>query len=101
MLDKLEVARALREIGLYLNLKGDNKFRARAYEIRARALEELRVDLGQLVDEQRLTGVPGIGPALSATIAELFPTERSAQLERLLQEIPRGALELAEVLSFS
>jgi DNA polymerase (family 10) len=101
MLDKLEVARALREIGLYLNLKGDNKFRARAYETGARALEELRVDLGQLIDEQRLTGVPGIGPALAATIAELWSTGRSAQLERLRAEIPRGALELAEVLSFA
>jgi DNA polymerase (family 10) len=101
MLDKLEVARALREIGLYLNLKGDNKFRARAYETGARAVEELRVDLGQLIDEQRLTDTPGIGPALAATIAELWATGRSAQLERLRAEIPPGALELAEVLSFS
>jgi DNA polymerase (family X) len=101
MIDKLEVARARREIGLYLELKGENKFRARAYETGARAVEELRTDLGALVDEQRLTSVPGIGPALAATIAELWSTGRSQQLDKLRREIPPGALELAEVLSLS
>ena len=97
MIDKLDVARALREIGLYLELKGENRFRARAYETGARAVEELREDLGALVDEERLTSVPGIGPALAATIAEIWSTGRSQQLERLRTELPPGVLELAEV----
>lgn len=97
MIDKLDVARALREIGLYLELKGENRFRARAYETGARAVEELREDLGALVDEERLTSVPGIGPALAATIAEIWSTGRSQQLERLHEELPPGVLELAEV----
>ncbi|HEX9103722.1 MAG TPA: DNA polymerase/3'-5' exonuclease PolX, partial [Polyangia bacterium] len=90
MIDKLAVARALREIGLYLELKGDNRYRARAYETGARAVEELREELGTLVDEERLTSVPGIGPALAATIAEIWSTGRSQQLERLRQELPPG-----------
>ncbi|HEX8951714.1 MAG TPA: helix-hairpin-helix domain-containing protein, partial [Polyangia bacterium] len=97
MIDKLAVARALREIGLYLELKGDNRYRARAYETGARAVEELQDELGTLVDEERLTSVPGIGPALAATIAEIWSTGRSQQLERLRQELPPGVLELAEV----
>ncbi|MGZ3406899.1 MAG: DNA polymerase/3'-5' exonuclease PolX [Polyangia bacterium] len=101
MIDKLAVARALREIGLLLELKGENKFRARAYEIGARAVDELREDLGLLVDEQRLTDVQGIGPALAATIAEIWSTGRSQQLERLRTELPPGALELAEVPGLS
>ena len=77
MIDKFAVARALREIGLFLELKGENKFRARAYETGARAVDELREELGTLVDEQRLTEVSGIGPALAATIAEIWSTGRS------------------------
>ena len=101
MIDKQAVSRALREIGLLLELKGENKFRARAYETGARAIDELREDLGTLVDEKRLTEVSGIGPALAATIAEIWSTGRSEQLERLRGEVPKGALELAEVPGLS
>jgi len=101
VIDKQAVARALREIGLLLELKGENKFRARAYETGARAVDELREDLGALVDEKRLTSVAGIGPALAATIAEIWSTGRSQQLEKLRAEMPKGALELAEVPGLS
>jgi DNA polymerase (family 10) len=101
VIDKSAVARALREIGLLLELKGENKFRARAYETGARAVEELREDVGLLVDERRLTDAPGIGPALAATIAEIWSTGRSQQLEKLRTELPPGALELAEVPGLS
>lgn len=101
MIDKFAVARALREIGLLLELKGENKFRARAYDTGARAVEELREELGTLVDEQRLTSVAGIGPALAATIAEVWSTGRSEQLEKLRKEVPKGALELSQVPGLS
>ncbi|HEY2747538.1 MAG TPA: DNA polymerase/3'-5' exonuclease PolX [Polyangia bacterium] len=101
MIDKPAVARALREIGLLLELKGENRFRARAYETGARALEELREELGTLVDEGRLQSVTGIGPALAATIAEIWSTGRSQQLEKLRKELPPGAIELSEVPGLS
>lgn len=95
--DKFAVARTLREIGLLLELKGENRFRARAYETGARALEELREEIPTLLAEHRLTELPGIGPALASVISELATTGRCSQLERLRQEVPRGALELAEL----
>ena len=101
MIDQPAVARALREIGLLLELKGENKFRARAYETGARAVEELREELGTLVDEGRLQTITGIGPALAATIAEIWSTGRSQQLDRLRAELPPGAIELSEVPGLS
>jgi DNA polymerase (family 10) len=95
--DKLAVARILREIGLYLDLKGDNRFRARAYETGARAVEELREELPLLVAEQRLTESRGIGPALAAVIAEIVTSGQSQQLEKLRAELPLGVVELAQV----
>jgi DNA polymerase (family 10) len=97
VLDKLAIARALREMGELLAFKGENPFRARAYETGARALEGVTEDLGRLVDEGRLTGVRGIGEGLAAVIAELHLTGRSAQLERLRAELPPGVLELSQV----
>lgn len=100
-LDKFAIAQALHEIAMLLKLKGENQFRVRAYELGARAMEELREEPGTLLDEQRLTEVPGIGAALAATIGELLTTGRCAQLERLRQELPEGALELAEIPGLS
>ena len=97
MTDKLAIAQLLREIGLYIELKGDNRFRARAYETGARAVEELREDPAELVAQQRLTETRGIGPALAAVIAEIVTTGSSQQLEKLRAESPPGVIELAQV----
>ncbi|WP_438017118.1 PHP domain-containing protein [Sorangium sp. So ce315] len=97
MLDKLDIARALREMGMLLQLKGENPYRARAYEAGAEALEGLADDLGVLVSAKKLTDIRGIGAALAAQIAELYRTGRSEQLEKLRAELPRGVLELSQV----
>ncbi|XXT19357.1 PHP domain-containing protein [Sorangium sp. So ce429] len=97
MLDKLDIARALREMGMLLQIKGENPYRARAYEAGADALEELTDDLGELIKARRLTELRGIGAALAAQIAELHQTGRSEQLEKLRAELPRGVLELSQV----
>jgi DNA polymerase (family 10) len=47
--DRQAVAAALREIGRLLHAEGNNRFRARAYERAARAVESLTMDLGALV----------------------------------------------------
>ncbi len=101
MLDRFGVARALREISSLMQVEGANPFKVRAYERGARALEGMPEDLGTLVRESRLTSVPGIGSALASTIAELFQTGRSPQLDRLRERLPPGVVELSQVLSLS
>ena len=101
MLDRFSVARALREIASLMEVEGANPFKVRAYERGARALEGMPEDLGTLVREGRLTSVPGIGNALASTIAELFQTGRSPQLDRLRERLPPGVLELSQVLSLA
>ena len=97
MLDKLAVARALREIGLLLELKGENPFKVRAYGAGARALEESTGDFGVLVEGGKLTDLRGIGEALAKKIAELHVSGHTALLDRLRAEFPPGTLELLEV----
>jgi DNA polymerase (family X) len=101
VLDRFSVARALREIASLMQVEGANPFKVRAYERGARALEGMPEDLGTLVRESRLTSVPGIGSALASTIAELFQTGRSPQLDRLRERLPPGVVELSQVLSTS
>ena len=97
MLDKHAVARALREVGTLLEVKGENPFKVRAYETGARAVEDLTEDLATLVAEKRLTEVSGIGEALAQKIGELFTTGRLPLLDRLHEELPPGVGELLRV----
>jgi DNA polymerase (family 10) len=99
MADKFEVARALREIALLLEVDGANPFKVKAYERGARAVEVLREDVTVLAREGRLTEFPGIGAALASTITEIATTGRSGQLEKLKSRLPKGVLEMSPVLS--
>ncbi len=96
-LDRLAVAAALRELAALLAVRGGEPFRARAYERAAVALEQRAEDLSRLVDQDRLTDLPGIGRGIAAVIGELHRTGRSASLERLRHELPAGTLELSRV----
>jgi len=60
-MDKSEVAAVLEEIGLLLELKGENAFKTRAYKTAAKTMEGLTEDLGKLVAEDRLATIPGVG----------------------------------------
>jgi DNA polymerase (family 10) len=97
MLDRFEIATLLREIAVLLRFRGENRFRVRAYEAAADAVEVLREDLRTLILDRRLTAAPGIGPALAAIVAELHETGRSRLLDRLREGVPRGVAELTEL----
>jgi DNA polymerase (family 10) len=97
MPDKFAAARALREIGMLLELEGENPFKVRAYERGARAVEELTEDLGTLVRESRLTEVPGIGDTLAEKIAAFLAKGSLGILDRLRAKHPPGVLELLQI----
>lgn len=97
MLDRAEIVARLREIAELLELSGGNKFKARAFVRGARALEASRESVTALVEEKRLTDLPGIGVALARTIEELHRTGRSELLDSLRKGLPSGVLELAQV----
>jgi DNA polymerase (family 10) len=97
MLDRHQIAASLRELGVLLQAKGENPFKIRAYETAARALDGFDGDLGALVDEKRLTEIPGVGEAIAAKITELWRDGRLSALEKLREEVPRGFPELMRV----
>ena len=89
---------ALREIGARLRLAGENRFRARAYDGGADAIERLSDDdLARNLEAGTLRQVPGIGAALAATVAEIAATGGSRVLERLRVAAPAALLELRQL----
>src|SRR5260370_505442 len=96
-MDKFAIAASLQEIGTLLELKGGEYYKARAYRYGARAVAELSEDVGQLIKENRLTFVKGIGYALAKQIEELYTNGESLFLSKLRAELPPGIIELASV----
>lgn len=95
--DVSRIASYLRDIGSALELGGERGYRAAAYTRGARVLESTARDVDDLIATGELTDLPGIGPALAAQITEIHATGRSDLRERLLSELPEGAIELASV----
>lgn len=97
MLDKFDVARALREIAALLELDGENPFKIRAYVNGARTLEGLSDDLSAVVADGRLRELPGIGDALAKKIQSLHETGHVELLDRLRASHPPGLLAIAQI----
>jgi DNA polymerase (family X) len=98
--DKWTVARVLDEIAQYVALSDPNRFKSRAFERAARAVEGLEVDLGALVASGELLSTPGIGKAVGAIIKELVETGESGYLDELRNQYPPGIFELLRVPGF-
>ena len=96
-MDKQQVAEILVEIGTLLELQGENPFKTRAYLNAARTLESLNEPLEQLVAEDRLGGIKGIGAALQQKITELVTTGKLAYYDELKASVPAGLVALLEV----
>lgn len=84
-----EVAKVFEDIADRLELKKDNIFKIRAYRKVARSLEQLPVDVGQLVREDRLKEIPGAGEAITKKITELVTTGKLEYYEKLKAESPQ------------
>jgi DNA polymerase (family 10) len=96
-MDKDQVADILVDIGLLLELKGENPFKTRAYQNAARTLQQLNEPLQKIVAEKRLGEIKGIGEALQDKITELVTTEKLEYYEKLKASIPPGMRDLLEI----
>lgn len=96
-MDNAQVAEILAEIGVLLELKGENPFKTRAYANAARTVETLEEPVATLVSENRLSGIPGFGEALQQKVSELVSKGRLEYHEQLKASLPPGLLELLEL----
>ncbi len=96
-MDKDAVAVILKEIGVFLELKGENPFKTRAYANGARIIEGLTEPLETLIKEERLGKIKGIGGALVEKITELVETGKLKYYDELKGSIPPGLIEMLDI----
>ena len=97
-MNKSEIADLLNEIGVLLELKGENPFKIRAYQAGARVLEAMeQAEIDRLIEAGNLDSVKGIGEALAQKITELHQTGKLEFLEKLRASIEPGLVELLDI----
>jgi DNA polymerase (family X) len=94
---KKEVAAILEEIGILLELKGENPFKTRAYSNAARTVSGLTDDLRELVESGKIVDIKGIGKALAEKITTLVKTGKLPYYEELKSEFPPTIFELLNI----
>jgi DNA polymerase (family X) len=96
-LDASAVAALLREFGQRSALRGGNPFRAKAYGRAADNLLALSLPLDQIIAQDRLREIPGIGDAIADIIKKLHATGAHPALAKMRREIPAGVLEMPTI----
>ena len=99
-MNRQQIADIFTEVATFLELRGDNPFRVRAYANAARTVESLQEDLGTLAAENRLTEIKGIGTDLAAKITELLTTNQLRFHAELKASFPPGLLDLLRIPGF-
>lgn len=94
---KDDVAAALDEIGVLLQLQGENDFRVRAYTNGARLISQFQGDFKAAVAAGKLDQIRGIGDALAEKINTLVTTGRLPYLEELRAAVPPGLLDILRI----
>src|SRR3712207_362201 len=97
-MDPRTAAHVLSQIAAFLELQGENRFKSRAYESAARAVQALDVDdLAPMLRSGELAKCHGLGPATLSVIRDLVERGESSYLERCRATTPDGLLEMLRV----
>jgi len=92
-----QIAKVFEDIADLLELKGENPFKIRAYQKVVRSIEHLPVEIEQLVREDRLREIPGVGEAITKKITQLVTTGKLDLYEKLKAEFPEGLSTLLSI----
>src|SRR6266511_281408 len=100
MMDKKAVADVLEQIASFMELKGDNPFRIRAFRTAARALSGVSTDLEHALEDGSLAGIKGVGPAIrqihDLLDIDSLPELEAAALDGRLAKLPRFGPKTSE-----
>ena len=96
-MDKKAVAQVLEQIAAFLELKGENPFRIRAFRTASRAVAGFAGDLREGLEEGNLAATKGVGPATLQIVSEIVTTGRASLLEELREQIPPGLVEMLAI----
>ncbi len=84
------IARMLREIAAAYEIKGENRFKTRAYDTAADSVEHATSEVKDLWEEGRLGDLPGVGESISSHLNEYFLTGKVKHFKEVKKGLPPG-----------
>jgi DNA polymerase (family 10) len=96
-MDNAHYARIINEIAQLSQITGENRFKVRAFENAARALENLPEPVASYIDAGTLTDISGIGKSLAEDIKQIRETGTCEFHTQLLDALDPGLLDLLEI----
>ena len=92
-----EVAKQLREIYQLMQLAGENRFRAIAFDRAAQTIESLDGNISEYIENDNLTDIKGIGKSIAEDISSYAKTGKIEVLESLREKIPAGIIQWLDI----
>ena len=92
-----EIAERLREIYQLMQLAGENRFRAIAFDRAAQTIESLDEDIGNYIENDNLTDIKGIGNSIAEDIKSYAESGTIEVLENLRDQIPAGIIKWLDI----
>src|SRR5258708_11553582 len=96
-MDKQAVRQTLEQLAAFLELKGENPFRIRAFENAARAIAGYPGDVAEAARSGALADVKGIGKGTLELVREMVTTGRSSALDEMSELAPPGIVEMLQI----
>jgi len=97
-MNNVTIAGIFQDIADLLEIKGENKFKVRAYQRVARAIENFPQEVESIVKSGGdPKSIPGVGDAIARKISEIVETGKLQYYEDLKSEFPPGITGLLEI----
>jgi len=96
-MDKKAVGGVLDQIASFMELKGENTFRVRAFRTASRTIAGLPGELSAALADGSLAAQKGIGPATLQIVQEVVKSGRSSLLEELREQVPPGLVDMLQI----
>jgi len=98
----IEISKLLKNVAAAYSIKDEKKYRFQllAYEKAAESIENLPTELHDLYKENKLQGIPGVGPTIQSRLEELFKTGKVAHFDEVMTDIPQAVFPLLDIPSF-
>ncbi len=96
-MDNRLIARYLLEMARGMEYLDESPFRVQAYRKAAQSILETPVPVSEVVEQGRISGIPGVGKGIASTIETWVRDRDFSAVEELKARLPRGLDELLKI----
>ena len=96
-MNNMELAELLRAVSAALKVKSKDRFKIKAYDEAAAAIEHSTSEVKDLWDDGQLEEIPGVGKNIASHLDELFRKGKVAHFEAIFKSLPPAMFEFLAI----